>query len=181
MNHGSKNKLLTWLVVLLLVANAATITMFWIGRGKHPPQPKGTPQEFLISELKLDTTQQEQLQLLGKDHRQAAEQLRKKTREAKEALFDLLKQPSVSDSTKQAAAKAVSVNTEALDLLTLSHFQKVRALCTIDQQKKFDAIIQEVIRMIGQPRPPMRPGGPGNGPQGPPPKGNGDNRPPPEE
>ncbi len=43
MNHGPKNKLLTWLVVLLLVANAATITMFWLGKAKHPPQPKGPP------------------------------------------------------------------------------------------------------------------------------------------
>jgi Spy/CpxP family protein refolding chaperone len=179
MSTVAKNKILTWLVVLLLVANAATITMFWLNKGKRPPQPKGTPQEFLISELQLDTKQQEQLSVLVKEHRQAAELLRKKTREAKEALFDLVKQNSVSDSTKLAAAKAVSVNTEALDLLTLNHFQKVRAICSAAQQEKFDGIIHEVTAMLGQPRPPMRPGGPGNDPQGPPPGGPGDNRPPP--
>jgi Spy/CpxP family protein refolding chaperone len=176
MNSAAKNKLLVWLVALLLVANAASIAMFWLGKAKHPPQPKGTPQEFLIKELKLDAKQQEQLEVLVKEHRQAAEQLRGKTREAKEAFFDLLKQANVTDSVKQAAAKAVSVNTEELDLLTLNHFQKVRALCTTEQQKKFDEIIHQVTSMMGQPRPPM---GPGNDRQGPPPGGPDGDRPPP--
>ena len=171
MNSGTKNKLLTWLVVLLLIANAITITMFWLSRSK-PPQPmRATPQNFLVESLKLDAKQQEQLEVLVKEHRQGAEQLRMKTKDSKEALFDLLKQPNVSDSTKQAAAKAVSVTTEELDLLTLNHFQKVRALCNSEQQKKFDEIINDVIRM-------MRPG---NSRSGPPPGGPFGDRPPPPE
>ena len=178
MNSVTKNKLLTGLVVLLLIANAATITMFWLGRAKHPQQMKGTPQQFLIESLKLDSKQQEQLQVLVKGHRSAAEKLRMQTKEAKEALFDLLKQPASTDSAKQAAAKAVSVTTEALDLLTLNHFQKVRVLCNPDQQKKFDEIINDVVRMIGQPRPPMDPG---RNRQGLPPGRPDSDRPPPPE
>jgi len=180
MSTVAKNKLLTWLVFVLLLANAATITMFWLNRKpKQPAIQRGTPQEFLVKELKLDAKQQEQLEALVKEHRQAAEQLRGKTKEAKEQLFDLLKQPAASDSTKQAAAKAVSVITEELDLLTLNHFQKVRAICNAEQQKIFDEIINDVVRMMGQPRPPME--GPGNHPQGPPPGGPHDERPSPQE
>ncbi len=178
MNHTTKNKLLTGLVVLLLLANAATITMFWMGKAKHPPPPKGSPQEFLVKELKLDAKQQEQLEVLVKEHRQSAEILRGKTREAKEFFFDLLKQQNVTDSAKQTAAKAVSSITEELDLLTLNHFQKVRSLCTTEQQQKFDEIIKEVTGMIGQQRPS---GGPGKDPNGPPPPAGGPagDRPPP--
>lgn len=178
MYTGTKNKLLVWLVALLLVANASTIAFFWINRGHRPPQPKGAPQEFLSKELGLDTKQQAELEVLVKEHRSAAEQIRPKIREAKEALFELIKQPGTTDSAKQAAARAVSIQAEALDLLTFNHFQKIRNLCTPEQQKKFDAIIQDVIRMIGQQRPPM---GPRNGMQGPPPPGEGPegNRPPP--
>ena len=176
MNHGTKNKLLTGLVVLLLVANAATITLFWLDKAKHPPQPKGSPQEFLVKELKLDAKQQEQLDVLRKEHREAADQLREKIKAAKESFFDLLKQQNVTDSVKQTTAKAVSIHTEALDLLTLNHFQKLRSLCTSEQQKKFDEIIHQVTSMMGQPRPPM---GPGNGPQGPPPGGPEGDGPPP--
>jgi Spy/CpxP family protein refolding chaperone len=167
MNTVAKNKLLTWLVILLLVANAASIAMFWLSRGKNPPPPKGTPQEFLVKELKLDSKQQEQFDSLRKEHRQAADQLREKIKAAKESFFDLLKQTNVSDSLKQSTAKAVSLFTEELDLLTLNHFQKIRSLCTPEQQKKFDEIIQQVTSMMAPPHPPAGPGGR----QGPPPDG----------
>lgn len=172
MSTGAKNKILTWLVVLLLAANVVTIAFFWLNKKEQAVQHKGTPADFLIKELALDAKQQEQLQVLVKEHRRAAEQLRRKTRDAKEAFFELLGQQNITDSTKQAAAKMASASMVELDLLTLDHFQKVRALCRPDQQKKFDEIIQEVVRMMAQPRPPM-------GPMGPPPGGQGGERPPP--
>ena len=159
MNPVTKNKLLTWLVVLLLIANAATITMFWVGKPKQPVQPKGQAKDFLIAELKLDTKQQEQFLVLVKDHRKAVEQLRVKVKEAKDNFFDLLKQKEVADSVKKTAAAAVSTITEQIDLLTLNHFQKVRELCNPEQQKKFDEIIHQVTSMMGQQRPRMGPGG----------------------
>ncbi|MCX6317558.1 MAG: periplasmic heavy metal sensor [Bacteroidetes bacterium] len=184
-----KNKLLTWLVVLLLVANAATIAFFWLGRTKQPPGLQGSAaRDFLVKELNLDAKQQEQFSEMVKEHRNSADQIRPQIRKAKEALFDLLKQPGVSDSLKLAAAKQVSVQTEALDLLTFDHFQKLRSICNPAQQQKFDAVIHDIIRTMGQPRPPMRPGdrpGPpsGEGPveNRPPPSGEGpgENRPPP--
>lgn len=177
MNNGTKNKLLTWLVVLLLIANAATITMFWLGKRRQEGQsPKGTPQNFLVSELKLDAKQQEQLNLLVKEHRQAVGQLREKIKGAKDHLFDLIKETNVTDSVKKSAAAAVSVITEEIDLLTLNHFQQVRKLCMAEQQQKFDEIIHQVTSMMGQQRP-MRPGGPG----GPPPRGLNGERPPPPD
>ncbi len=185
MNHTSTNKLLTWLVVLLLIANAITITLFWIDKTRHPQPPGGTPQEFLIQQLKLDTKQQKQLQALVKEHQQSASLQRKKIRESKEAFFDLLHQPVITDSVKQAAAKTASENTEALDLLTFDHFKKIRLLCTAEQQKKFDEIISEVTNMISQPRPPGKrgndtQGGPGGGTPGewPPPGLPGEDKPP---
>jgi len=186
MNSGTKNKLLTWLVVLLLVANAATIAMFWLGKPKRPAQPpQGQAKDFLIKELKLDSNQQVKFDGLVKEHRAAVEQLREKIKGAKDNLFDLLKEQNVPDSTKKNAAAAVSVITEEIDLLTLNHFQKVRNICNSEQQKKFDEIIHQVTSMMGQQRPPMGPDGPPPGGPGgdrpPPPNGPDGNRPPPGE
>lgn len=178
MNPGTKNKLLTGLVVLLLVANAATITMFWMDKGKHPLQPKGTPQEFLVNELKLDAKQQDRLAVLVREHQQMTGFIRIRIKQLKQEFFDLLKQPDVPDSTKNRLSTVVSTLTKQLDIVTLEHFQKVRALCTADQQKKFDEIIQQATSMMGQPRPPM---GPHNDPQGPPPGDLGGDMPPPHQ
>jgi protein CpxP len=174
MNPAAKNKLLTGLVILLLLANAATIATFWFAKARHPRPPQGTPADFLIKELNLDNKQQEQFLQLVKEHREAAEQLRKKIKEGKDIFFDLLKQSPVNDSAKKAAAADVSNTTAQLDLLTFDHFQKIRTLCNPEQQKKFDSIIHEVTGMMAMPRP-MGPDG--AGPPGPP-EGPGGNRPP---
>lgn len=166
MSTASKNKLLTWLVIVLLVANAATLVLFWLNKSQGPPQPKGSPKDFLLKELKLDTKQQEQLEVLMKEHREAAKGIRMKVKEAKDSLFALIKEPGITDSIKQAAAANASRYTEQLDVLTLNNFQKIRSLCNPDQQKKFDEIIKEVLGMMAQPGPrgPGMPPPPGGGP-----------------
>ena len=168
MNGGNKNRLLTWLLLLLLIINAATIVLFWIGRTRQHPGGKGSPKDFLIKELKLDDKQWAQFEDLARAHRAAVEPLRQKVREAKDRLFDLVKETNASDSTKQEAAAAVSKLTEQIDILTLNHFQQVRAICNADQQVKFDKIIHEITSMMAP-----RPGGPPPGPGGdrPPPPG----------
>ncbi len=153
MNPGTKNKLLTALVLLLLLANAATLVLFWTQRSKTSPPPKGLPDEYLVKELKLDTRQQEQLKALVNEHRAAVRPLREKMKAAKDNLFDLTRLATVPDSVKHSATTAISGITEEIDLLTLEHFRKIRALCTAEQQQKFDEILHQVAAMLGAPGP----------------------------
>lgn len=163
MNTAAKNKTLTWIVVLLLIGNVTSIAIFWINRNTPALSPKGTPAAFLIKELKLDKRQQEQLEILVTQHKEQVPSIRKKVRESKEALFDLLKQYNVSDSVKKAALKSVSINTEILDSITFEHFKKIRELCTAEQKIKFDQIIHQVTSMKAQQRPGDGPGPRGSG------------------
>jgi len=57
---NSNKKILTALVVLLLIANVATIGLFWFKKENKPQQLKGGPAKFIIKELGLDKNQQEQ-------------------------------------------------------------------------------------------------------------------------
>lgn len=84
MNNVSKSKIVTWLVVLLIIANAATITMFWLRRAKILPRRNVMPREFLEKELNFDSMQQSTFELLRKEHRDTAEQLRNKIAAAKD-------------------------------------------------------------------------------------------------
>jgi Spy/CpxP family protein refolding chaperone len=176
MEPVSKNKVLTWLVILLVIANAVTITIFWLNRKEQRPPSNPAPVQFLINELKLDKTQQEKLMELVREHRSQVELIRKNIKAAKDSLFGLIKNDQATDSMKQLAADAASKLTSQIDVLTVNHFQKVRNICTPEQQKKFDDIILEVTSMMG-PRPPQRPGNPGPPPNerpggdGPPPPG----------
>jgi periplasmic protein CpxP/Spy len=171
---SSKNRILIWSVILLVIVNVAVLVTIWLTH--HRPKPdRGTPADFLIKELGLNNEQQGKLRSLAKEHHEQSMQIRGQIKEARHDLFKLLRQTDVSDSSKKAAADNVAKSLEQLDLLTFDHFRQVRAICTPEQQKKFDQIIEEVLEMIATGPPPGR--GPHNGEHMPPP---GDNMPPPE-
>jgi cytoskeletal protein RodZ len=156
MKNIVKNKLFTWVIVLLVLANILTLGFYWAGRIHL--MKEGSPKEFLASQLNFDENQKKQYFDLAEEHHENAQKIREKIKLSKDALFDLLKQPNVSDSTERAAAKTVGINLEELDLYTLKHFKKVRALCNQEQKEKFDAIIHQITGAVNdQPRPPIHP------------------------
>jgi protein CpxP len=159
---NSNKKILTVLVALLLIANLATVALIWFKKENKPQQLNGGPAKFIIKELGLDRNQQQQYLALVKEHQQGVRPFRDEIKAAKDNLFSLLSQPNVSEAQKQTAAKKVSISTEKLDLFTFNHFAKVRAICNVAQQQKFDDIIKQVMQMMGEQNPNGR--GPNQGP-----------------
>ena len=170
----SKNKILIWSVILLVIANVAVLATIWLTHSKQRPN-RGTPADYLVKELGLNKEQEDKLRSLGKEHHEQSLRIREQIKEARHNLFQQLKQSTVNDSAKIIAADNVAKNLKQLDLLTFDHFRQVRAICTPEQQKKFDEIIEEVLQMIATGPRPGR--GPNNGERMPPP---GDRPPPPE-
>ncbi len=182
MNTSTNNRWFTIVILLLLTANIATLAILWInhkgggrGDGKMPPPPQGQVFEFVTNELKLDSLQKIAYSKLREEHREAQKMIQDSIGKVKDRFFALLQQPNVDDATIQAAAKKASDAESQMELLTFHHFQKVRAICNPEQQKKFDAIIQDVLRRMAPPK--NRPGRPGRFP--PPPGGPGNEPPPP--
>ena len=167
MNLNAKKNVLTWAVVLLIIANIVVITLFSIDHRQGPPKPE-KPAQFLSHELGLDEKQMSQLHELANQHHMESEKLREHVKEARDLFFGLMKQPIVNPATKDSAANAIAANLKQLELLTFDHFQKVRMICTPDQQVKFDKIINEVMKMVTGPPPgppPRRRGSPPADPQ----------------
>ena len=174
MTNGKNNSWLYVISGLLITANIVTLAMLWIHKNGHEDKQHFPPAgqdvfSYLSNELKLDKQQQEAYAAMKDAHHEAAQKLQDSIRTTKDALFTLLKQGNVTDdAVMQLGNKEASLNIQ-LDTLTFHHFQKVRALCNPDQQKKFDNIIQEALRMMGRPQGP--PAGPHGGPHdGPPPR-----------
>lgn len=176
MNNINKNKFLTWMVAALLVANAVTILFFWINRPERIQGPKGSPREFLVHALELDSSQLIAFQDLIEGHQASARSLKKEIRTAKENLFQLLKQPVIPEAEKMNAVKAITLNIQALELLNLEHFQQLRALCNQKQKKKFDGLLDQLAGLMTDSRTPRdNPLAPPNNPVGHPPPHAADN------
>ncbi len=159
MKNMVKNKLFIWAIVLLVLANMVTLGFFWTGRMRQ--MKEGSPKEFLAAKLKFNEYQKKQFFDLAQEHHENAQKIREKIKFSKDAFFDLLKQDNVSDSAKRATARVVSLNLEELDLYTLEHFKKVRALCNQDQKEIFDSVIHQITGAVNEPsRPNMPPNSP---------------------
>ena len=184
MNPQAKNKWLMTVIILLLLANAATLTIFWLGRARlngRPPQRQEAA-DYIIKQTGFDSSQERQYRILIKEHQEKAGKLRDEIRQAKDRFFDLIGQGNASDSLKKVYAADASAKTAELDLLTMDHFEKIKALCRPDQLEKFEKVIREAVHMMGPAQPGGRPGPPGSGRpgDGPPPKDGGpDDGPPP--
>lgn len=157
-------KFFTVLIILLLIANTVTIAVFWLKGRQNAIQFNGGPAQFIIKELNLSTSQQEQYLALVREHQNGSKPIKDEIRTAKENFFDLLKKPNVSNTETQTAAKKVSELTEKLDLFTFNHFASLRAICNEKQKQKFDEIITTVIQRMGS-----QSNGRNNQPDGPPP------------
>jgi protein CpxP len=155
--NPSKNKILVWVVIFLMIANVAVLATIWIMHNNSRPQ-RGTPADYLVKELGLNDEQQNKLHALAKEHHEQSEKIKEQIKNARHDLFKLLQQPEINDSAKKTAADNVAKNLEQLDLLTFDHFKEVRTICTPQQQKKFDEIIEDVLQMIASAPPRPQPG-----------------------
>ncbi|MEO7530496.1 MAG: hypothetical protein ABIS69_03765 [Sediminibacterium sp.] len=155
MSYFNRNKWWALAFLLLIALNIATLTAFWLLRDKRPgpmPVAQSGVVEFLSKELGFDSVQKEKLIQLYVAHQEKMQQVRKNNREAKDAFFNLLQKQDTPDSIIEKAAKEAAKYDSETDVLTFHHFQQIRNLCSETQKKKFDSVIQEVLRMIA-PRP----------------------------
>lgn len=149
-------------ILVLLLINIATLTFMWSTSQRPQNFQPSRPDvgEFLTQKLQLTEAQQKQFEALKQAHHEKVETLREKNKKLHNDFFDLLKQPNIDSTSINMAADAIVENQKAIEMATFYHFKEVRAICSPAQQKKFDEVIKEALRMMA-PRPPGPPqGGP---------------------
>jgi periplasmic protein CpxP/Spy len=156
-------------IVVLLIINIATLTFMWISHRHHaghmPPPPMhgpggpggGNAFHFLARQLDLSEEQLQKLEAMRNEHHEAAGQIHRQTGSMHHRFFDLL--AGGDSAAVSRLADSMAMLHRQMELLTFDHFRKVRAICTPEQQKKFDEVINEALEMMA-PRPPHAPGPP---------------------
>jgi len=166
MSTTKNNFWLFMITGILITANIVTLALLWTHKAKNNDEhqahrPQGGPQlfEYISRELKFDQKQKDAYALLRDEHHNGAEKLQDSIKAAKDELFTMLQRPNTTEDAVAAQSNKAAALTSELDVFTFHHFQKVRALCNADQQKRFDEIIQEAIHSMAQPQGPPPGGG----------------------
>lgn len=149
------SKFLKTVIIILLLINISTLAFMWMQKPGHgmPPPPPQEVGNFLMHELHFTEAQVKQYEEMREEHRGYVENLRKESRELHDAYFDMLGITPTDTNKVNQMADSLSQFQKQIELSTFYHFQKVRMICTAEQQKKFDEVINEGLRMMA-PRPP---------------------------
>lgn len=151
------NKIYKVVIILLLTLNGASLGFIWWSFGKHQRhhEPRG-PFMFIVRELKMTDKQQEEYTILRNEHHQKMVEIQQQTRNLRERLFISLKQANIDSANVAALSDSIAFNQRQSEIITFYHFKMVRAICTEEQKKKFDVIINDAIRMLAPPPPSQR-------------------------
>ena len=154
-----QNSKFTGPALILLLALNTTLLVLLLTRHHGPPFPPGGhpgPRDFIIHELKMDAKQEEAYDVLIKAHRAAVDDIQNEIRLERDSLVALLGKATIDQFAVKFLTDKIGRDQSKLEIITFQHFTEVRKICTPEQQKKFDDIIREALRMMGPPPPPGR-------------------------
>ncbi|SRR5258705_7578041 len=157
MNNPSRNRNLIFIIAVLLLTNIAVLSYFlWIkptrtdgGDGRDKRRPGIA--DKLRDSIGFNNEQVAQYEKLKDEQWASLRPMFDDMRKAKDNLFKLISDPNATDSLIDKTSDVIAQKQKALDLQTFNHFKKVRALCTPEQQPKYDSLIQRMFRRMGKP------------------------------
>jgi hypothetical protein len=149
------NKIATLSIISigLLLTNLLMAGFIFFKKPHKPPFRE--PKNIIIEKLSLDEAQQDQYDLLIREHRKEIRENDDKIRECKELLYHTLvseKELSINDSLINEIGR-LQVNIEKAHYL---HFKKIKNICNPEQQEAFNEFSRELAHLFAPPPPHRR-------------------------
>jgi len=161
-----------WFAAILVVLNVA-LCLFVLLRNVGPTRHYSyyeRPDEFIIRKLNFSDSQVHEYRKMRNSHHDSMMLLREEGRELRNDLFSNLKTSAGNYQLVDSLSTVIGDRQKLIEMVTYRHFQQVRQLCTEQQKRLFDDIIDEVLhRMAGPPAESPHPPPPGGDQNHPPP------------
>ena len=128
---------------LLLLLNLATVG--WVVRRVSMiRENRRNPAGFLIKRLALTPDQTARYRQSRTRMQSQLKPREDSLRLLRSALFNRVKQPTVSDTALTQLLNQIAVQNGHITRLRFRHWQEVRALCTPEQQARFDKLVSHI-------------------------------------
>lgn len=152
----ARNKILSLLLLFLLLTNIGMLVFFVYT--KPEPQPKrqekdkgGEMFQMLEKQVGFTPDQLAQYKSLKDAHWDSMRPYFGEVRAAKDNFFKLVNNAAVTDSAINAAADSIAAKQKKIDLRTFHYFQRLRSICTPQQQPAFDSVVSQVLKKMNAP------------------------------
>lgn len=138
------------MVAFLIVLNVAILFLFLGGKNPGRPGQAGPPprDRQIIEVLSLDKGQQAKFEVLKDEHRAKMRELNLEANDLLQSYFMLLESGEIDSAQKDSLESEFAALEKEKMNVTFDHFQKLKTLCSPDQQKEFDAFIPTLIELV---------------------------------
>lgn len=152
MNQVARNKILLFIIVILLVTNIGML-LFLLRMKSSPAQQKRLGfTEKLKSQVGFTPQQMDEFEPKKKAFWKNMRERYEAIRQTKKNFYFQLYDPSIPDSTLESKAEVIGEQQKELDLFVIRHFKDVRRMCTPQQLPKYDSLLPALIdRMTERP------------------------------
>lgn len=144
-----KETLLTIAVLALLLLNFGTLGFLFFRRPPLPPGERPGPLDrHIVERLHLNAEQKAAFERLKTAHHEQMQAFDHAQRDALGNYFALLKNDTVLPAQKDSLLAVVQDIQKNRATVTFQHFTDLKALCTPEQKKDFDALVPELMQVI---------------------------------
>lgn len=138
------------LVFFLIVLNLGTLSYFW-WTAREPHHRHRNP---ISKMLKLDENSAKKINKLEREHFSIKDELLRKNSSLHLELFKAFK--AENEVRKLELIDSIAANHKQIELMTFAYFKEVNEVCSPEQQKKLERLIQDVFSHAGGPPNPPR-------------------------
>lgn len=134
-------------MIVLAAMNISLLVFLWLGHRHNQTllEGKGPGLRVLEEELGLTEGQKVQLEALRREHFQRMEPLRRQSHEARTRLHSLWATGGTEVQVDSMSNKIGELQAQ-IERNTFRHFSEIRSICSLEQKRIFDQIIQDVLR-----------------------------------
>lgn len=136
-----KSKLLPALLIVLILLNGVLI--FMLIKKPHENRRRQTERNFLTEQLQFSENQNDKFRGLDRVHRKNMMNLDRQIRKQKDILYNSFGDEKINTDSLIAITGNLEVKKE---MEIFNFFKSVRKICTQEQQKKFDVIINKALK-----------------------------------
>ena len=147
MDYFNKNKILIWIIIILLAINVSTVATiayhFYthgrverINKRKHVRIPNKRFGHFMFRELNLTKPQRKQFQKFRHNYQHNAKILTKEMKEKRNEIFEELSKENPDTIRLYEMAEDIGIFHKNLKKQTIRHYLKMKKICNKQQQKK---------------------------------------------
>jgi Spy/CpxP family protein refolding chaperone len=145
----NRSKTLITIIGILLIANIVLVSFFLLKKdeGKHDKRMdrKTVIGNFLKNDIGFNEAQMQQYDSISTWHSKYMKTMFEANRNSKDKQFKELTAADFSDSVMNTIADQSAGSQKALELQMFSHLKNIRALCTPEQQPKFDSLFVKIL------------------------------------